>query len=89
LIDLRSERHRAGAGPQVDARVEVKGRRDRRDFSSQKTELAVTAAAITDGAYTLFVADSATPDTTWAAYQELKSLEDGATRRDVRHPGQS
>jgi len=41
--------------------------------------LAVTAAAITDGAYTLFVADSATPDTTWAAYQELKSLEDGAT----------
>jgi len=51
--------------------------------------LAVTAAAITDGAYTLFVADSATPDTTWAAYQELKSLEDGATRRDVRHPGQS
>src|SRR6476620_4326217 len=38
-----------------------------------------TAAAVTDGAYTLFVADFNDTDTAWAAYQELKSIEDGAT----------
>ena len=39
----------------------------------------VDGAAVTDGAYTLFVADFSDTDTAWAAYQELKSLEDGAT----------
>ena len=42
-------------------------------------EVAVAAAAVTDGAYTLFVADFDDTDTAWAAYQELQSLEDGAT----------
>ena len=52
------------------------------DVSSQdnaESEVAVTAAAVTDGAYTLFVADFDDTDTAWAAYQELQSLEDGAT----------
>ncbi len=39
----------------------------------------VTAAAISDGAYTLFVADFNDTDTAWAAFQELKALEDGTT----------
>jgi uncharacterized membrane protein len=39
----------------------------------------VTAAAVTDGAYTLFVADFADTDAAWAAYEELRSLEDGRT----------
>jgi uncharacterized membrane protein len=38
-----------------------------------------TAAALTDGAYTLLVADFDNTDTAWDAYQELKSIEDGAT----------
>ena len=38
-----------------------------------------TAAAVTDGAYTLIVADFDDTDTAWDAYQELKSIEDGAT----------
>ena len=52
------------------------------DVSSQgnaESEVAVTAAAVTDGAYTLFVADFDDTDTAWAAYQELQSLEDGVT----------
>ena len=52
------------------------------DVSSQgnaESEVVVTAAAVTDGAYTLFVADFDDTDTAWAAYQELQSLEDGAT----------
>ncbi|NQU35979.1 MAG: DUF1269 domain-containing protein [Actinobacteria bacterium] len=35
--------------------------------------------AVSDGAYTLFVADFSDVDTAMAAYEELKSLEDGAT----------
>lgn len=42
-------------------------------------QLTVAAAAISDGAYTLFVADFSDTDTAWSAYQELKALEDGAT----------
>ena len=52
------------------------------DVSSQgnaESEVAVTAAAVTDGAYTLFVADFDDTDTAWAAYQELQSLEDGVS----------
>ena len=34
-------------------------------------------AAVTDGAYTLLVADFNDIDTAWAAYEALKSIEDG------------
>jgi uncharacterized membrane protein len=47
--------------------------------SGAESELTVTGAAVSDGAYTLFVADFNDTDTAWSAYQELKSLEDGAT----------
>ena len=39
----------------------------------------VVAAAVTDGAYTLFVADFSETDIAWEAYEALKSLEDGRT----------
>ena len=42
-------------------------------------QVAVAAAAVSDGAYTLFVADFSDADMAWSAYEELKSLEDGAT----------
>jgi uncharacterized membrane protein len=42
-------------------------------------EVTMAGAAISDGAYTLFVADFSDTDTAWSAYQELKSMEDGAT----------
>ena len=48
------------------------------DNASDQPEV-VAAAAVSDGAYTLFVADFGDTDTAWAAYQALKSLEDGAT----------
>lgn len=47
--------------------------------SNSETEASVVAGALTDGAYTLFVADFDDDGAAWAAYQELKSLEDGAT----------
>jgi len=37
----------------------------------------VVAAAVTDGGYTLFVADFSDTTTAWAAYEALKSVEDG------------
>jgi len=37
------------------------------------------AGAVSDGAYTLFVADFSDTDSAWEAYQELKSIEDGTT----------
>jgi uncharacterized membrane protein len=37
----------------------------------------VVAAAVSDGAYTLFVADFSDTDNAWQAYEALKSLEDG------------
>ena len=37
----------------------------------------VVAASISDGAYTLFVADFSDTDTAWQAYEALKSVEDG------------
>ena len=40
-------------------------------------ELEVEAAAISDGAYTLFVADFYDTDTAWEAYELLKEVEDG------------
>ncbi|MEO6822859.1 MAG: DUF1269 domain-containing protein [Candidatus Nanopelagicales bacterium] len=42
-------------------------------------EAGVAAAAVTDGAYTLFVADFADTDTAWGAYEYLKEIEDGRT----------
>ncbi len=46
---------------------------------SADSDLTVAAAAVSDGAYTLFVADFNDTDTAWSVYEELKSLEDGAT----------
>ena len=43
------------------------------------TDVTAVAAAITDGAYTLFVADFDDTETAWAAYEALKSVEDGRT----------
>jgi uncharacterized membrane protein len=40
-------------------------------------EVVASAAAVTDGAYTLFVADFAEDSTAWEAYEALKSVEDG------------
>jgi uncharacterized membrane protein len=37
----------------------------------------VVAAAVSDGAYTLFVADFSDTDNAWQAYEVLKSVEDG------------
>jgi uncharacterized membrane protein len=45
--------------------------------SAQDSGPDVVAAAVSDGAYTLFVADFADTDTAWKAYEELKSMEDG------------
>ena len=42
-------------------------------------ETVVSAAAVTDGAYTLFVADFDDTETAWEAYELLKSIEDGRT----------
>jgi uncharacterized membrane protein len=39
----------------------------------------VKAAALSDGAYTLFVADFSDTETAWQAYEALKSVEDGRT----------
>jgi uncharacterized membrane protein len=36
-------------------------------------------AAVTDGAYALVVADFADTDSAWAAYEDLKAVEDGRT----------
>ena len=41
--------------------------------------VSVVGALVTDGAYTLFAADFDDVDTAWAAYQELETLQDGAT----------
>jgi uncharacterized membrane protein len=37
----------------------------------------VVGDVVSDGAYTLFVADFSDPDAAWAAYELLKSIEDG------------
>lgn len=68
-----------GAG--VGARIEFKGSVMAGEVSqgNSESDVAVAAAAVTDGAYTLFVADFDDTDTAWEAYQKLKSLEDGAT----------
>lgn len=42
-------------------------------------DLEVSAAAVSDGAYTLIVADFSDTDMAWEAYEALKSVEDGRT----------
>jgi len=42
-------------------------------------EVEVTGTTISDGAYTLFVADFSDTATAWDAYEQLKAVEDGAT----------
>jgi uncharacterized membrane protein len=44
---------------------------------STTAETEVAAAAVTDGAYTLFVADFADTSTAWESYEALKAVEDG------------
>ena len=44
-----------------------------------ETDVDVTAAAATDGAYTLFMADFSDTDVAWRAYEALKEAEDGRT----------
>lgn len=46
---------------------------------SNAPEVDVNAAAVSDGAYTLLVADFSDTDTAWEAYEALKSVEDGHT----------
>ena len=46
---------------------------------TDQSDVTITGAAVSDGAYTLFVADFSDTDIAWEAYQELKSLENGAT----------
>ena len=44
---------------------------------STEPEVVAAAASVTDGAYTLFVADFADTGTAWEAYEGLKAAEDG------------
>ncbi|WP_028643518.1 DUF1269 domain-containing protein [Nocardioides sp. URHA0020] len=46
---------------------------------STTSDLEVTAAAVSDGAYSLIVADFSDTDMAWEAYEALKSVEDGRT----------
>ena len=47
--------------------------------TTDEGDLTVEATAITDGAYTLFVADFNDTETAWEAYELLKEVEDGRT----------
>jgi len=47
--------------------------------AAEDEDLTVDATAITDGAYTLFVADFNDTETAWEAYELLKEVEDGKT----------
>ena len=47
------------------------------DQNTGEQQEVVAAAAISDGAYTLFVADFSDTETAWQAYEALKSVEDG------------
>jgi hypothetical protein len=42
-------------------------------------DVEMSAAAVSDGAYTLIVADFSDTDSAWAAYEALRSVEDGRT----------
>ena len=47
------------------------------ESTESEPEAVVAAASVTDGAYTLFVADFADTSTAWEAYEALKAAEDG------------
>lgn len=47
--------------------------------TGNEPEVVAAAAAVSDGAYTLFVADFADTTTAWDAYEALKAVEDGRT----------
>ncbi|MEI8082217.1 MAG: hypothetical protein WCI74_10285, partial [Actinomycetes bacterium] len=48
------------------------------DSPEPTDDVVADIAAVSDGAYTLFVADFSDTDTAWEAYEALKSIEDGA-----------
>lgn len=50
---------------------------DQAPATTGSDELVVAAAAVTDGGYTLFVADFNDTETAWEAYDLLKDAEDG------------
>jgi uncharacterized membrane protein len=50
---------------------------DQTPATAGSDDLVVEAAAVSDGGYTLFVADFNDTDTAWEAYELLKSAEDG------------
>ena len=45
--------------------------------TTNQDDVVAVGAVVSDGAYTLFVADFADTDTAWEAYEALKSVEDG------------
>jgi uncharacterized membrane protein len=45
--------------------------------TTDESDLTVEAAAVSDGAYTLFVADFNDTETAWEAYELLNEIEDG------------
>ncbi len=47
------------------------------ESTEANTEVVAAAASVSDGAYTLFVADFADTSTAWEAYEALKAAEDG------------
>ncbi|HEY5249656.1 MAG TPA: DUF1269 domain-containing protein [Dermatophilaceae bacterium] len=47
------------------------------DTSTEPETVTVVGDVVSDGEYTLFVADFSDPDAAWAAYEDLKSIEDG------------
>jgi len=49
------------------------------DATNEADPVTVVGDVVTDGEFTLFVADFSDTDTAWAAYEALKSIEDGAT----------
>ncbi len=47
--------------------------------TTPESAVTVDGALVSDGAYTLFVADFSDTDTAWQAYEALKAVEDGKT----------
>ena len=49
------------------------------DQTVETSETSIAAAAVSDGAYTLLVADFSDTDLAWQAYEALEEVEDGRT----------
>jgi len=47
------------------------------DTSTEPETITVVGDVVSDGEFTLFVADFSDPDAAWAAYEALRSIEDG------------